>query len=208
MQTDPPFDLLETLRWAPAEGFFLLERHLGRLQASARHFGFHCPIPEVRAALERSVTSADRALRVRLLVDREGGIRTEASPLAQTLGVMRVGLAVRPIDPTDPFLFHKTTNRIQQERERSAAYDEIVLWNPDREITEAMTANIVVEVDGRAVTPPVECGLLAGTLRAELLAAGEIHEARIPVDRLLNAPRFWLINSVRGSRPARLSGPA
>jgi para-aminobenzoate synthetase/4-amino-4-deoxychorismate lyase len=179
-----------------------------RLQASAQYFGFHCVLHDVLAELEGAVAQADSALRVRLLVGRDGAIRIETMRLEPSIGTMRIGLASAPVDPTDPFLFHKTTNRTQQERERSDAYDEMVLWNPDREVTEAMTANIVVEVDGRSVTPPVECGLLAGTLRAELLANGEIFEARIPLDRLVMAPRLWLINSVRGWRPAELDeGP-
>jgi para-aminobenzoate synthetase/4-amino-4-deoxychorismate lyase len=114
----------------------------------------------------------------------------------------RLGLASRPVDPASPFLLHKTTNRTQQERDRSPAYDEMILWNPDRDVTEAMTANIVADLDGRLVTPPIACGLLAGTLRAELLDQGTIVEMRIPVARLHDAACLWLINSVRGWRRA------
>jgi para-aminobenzoate synthetase/4-amino-4-deoxychorismate lyase len=201
------FDLLETLRWTPEVGFYLLERHLHRLQESARYFGFTCSLSRVREVLSRAVGASDHALRVRLLVGRDGNARAEQSRLEPTAGALRVGLAARPIDPTDPFLFHKTTNRTQQERERSTAYDEVVLWNPAGQITEAMTANIVVDLDGRAVTPPVECGLLPGTMRAELLAAGEIAEAPITVDQALAARRIWLVNSVRGWRQGIVASP-
>jgi para-aminobenzoate synthetase/4-amino-4-deoxychorismate lyase len=126
-------------------------------------------------------------------------------PLEPAGGPLQVTVARRPIDPTDPFLFHKTTSRVQQDRERLPAYDEVVLWNPDREMTEASTANIVVDLDGSLVTPPVECGLLAGTMRAELLARGEILEHRVTLEQLFTAPRFWLINSVRGWRRAALA---
>ena len=197
------------MRWTPEEGFFLLERHLRRLEASARYFAFACHIDRVRAALDEAVTAADRALRVRMLVGRGGEVRAESAPLESAIGDVRVGLARRSIDPANPFLFHKTTNRAHLERERLPGCDETILWNPAGEVTEAITANLVVEVDGRAVTPPVECGLLGGTMRAELLAAGEIHEARIPIERLQRAPRLWLVNSVRGWRPAVLDpGPA
>jgi branched-subunit amino acid aminotransferase/4-amino-4-deoxychorismate lyase len=201
---DPPidgqFDLLETLRWTPGDGFYLLERHLRRLQASARYFGFTCSPSRVREVLAAAVGSSDHCLRVRLLVGRDGNARAEHARIEPAAGALRVGIAARPIDPTDPFLYHKTTNRTQQERERSPAYDEVVSWNPHGEITEAITANIVVDLDGRAVTPPVECGLLPGTMRAELLAAGEIAEAPITVEQLLAARRIWLVNSVRGWR--------
>jgi para-aminobenzoate synthetase / 4-amino-4-deoxychorismate lyase len=202
--SESDFDLLETLRWTPEGGFYLLERHLHRLQESARYFGFTCSAGRVRVVLARAVRGSDHSLRVRLLVGRDGSARAEQSRLEPTAGVLRIGLATRPIDPTDPFLFHKTTNRTQQERERSPAYDEVVLWNPDGQITEAMTANIVVDLDGRAVTPPVECGLLPGTMRAELLAAGEIAEAPITVNQVLALRRIWLVNSVRGWRQGLL----
>jgi branched-subunit amino acid aminotransferase/4-amino-4-deoxychorismate lyase len=194
------FDLLETLRWTPGSGFYLLERHLHRLEESARYFGFTCSPIRVREVLARAVGASDHSLRVRLLVGRDGSARAEQSRLEPNNRPLRIGLAARPIDPTDPFLFHKTTRRTQLDRERSPAFDEVVMWNPDRQITEAITANIVVDLDGRAVTPPVECGLLAGTMRAELLAAGEIAEAPITVDQALTAGRIWLVNSVRGWR--------
>jgi para-aminobenzoate synthetase/4-amino-4-deoxychorismate lyase len=196
------FDLLETLRWTPEDGFYLLDRHLDRLQESARYFGFQCSRSRVNEVLTRAVGSSDHGLRVRLLVGRDGNARAEQSRLQPTAGALRVGLAAGPIDPTDPFLFHKTTNRRQQDRARSPAHDEVVLWNPGGEITEATTANIVVDLDGGAMTPPVACGLLPGTMRAELLAAGEIREAPITVEQLLAARRVWLINSVRGWRQA------
>jgi branched-subunit amino acid aminotransferase/4-amino-4-deoxychorismate lyase len=135
---------------------------------------------------------------VRLLVDRHGNPRIERTPLQPTPVPLHVGLATEPINSTDPFLLHKTTSRERYERHRLVAHDETVLWNPSREVTEAITANIVVERDGRRVTPPLGCGLLPGTMRAELLARGELIEARVTVDELVGAPRFWLINSVRG----------
>jgi para-aminobenzoate synthetase/4-amino-4-deoxychorismate lyase len=144
------------------------------------------------------VAGAVAPLRVRLLVDRLGEPRVDLSPLLPTPVPLRVGFAGRPIDPSDPFLLHKTTSRELYEQRRSAAHDETVLWNPLHEVTEAITANIVVEMDGRRVTPRVDCGLLPGTLRADLLARGEIVEGRVTIDELLSAPRFWLINSVRG----------
>jgi para-aminobenzoate synthetase/4-amino-4-deoxychorismate lyase len=137
-------------------------------------------------------------LRVRLLVDRHGEPRVERSPLRPMPVPMRVGLAAGPIDPTDPFLLHKTTSRERYERHRLAAHDETVLWNPAREITEAITANIVVERGGRRITPPLDCGLLPGTMRADLLARSEVIEERVTIDQLLHAPRVWLVNSVRG----------
>jgi para-aminobenzoate synthetase/4-amino-4-deoxychorismate lyase len=198
------FDLLETLRWAPVEGFALLERHLQRLRGSAEHFAYPCPLDRIRDALNRAVLGADGLLRVRLLLDRQGEPRVESSPLLPLPVPLRVRLADSPIDSTDELFFHKTTSRQRYERHRSISHDETVLWNPAREVTEAITFNVVVELEGRRVTPPVGCGLLPGTLRAELLARGELLEGHVTVDELIGAPRLWLINSVRGWQEAVL----
>ncbi|MCB0205011.1 MAG: aminotransferase class IV, partial [Anaerolineae bacterium] len=72
---------------------------------------------------------------------------------------------------------------------------------------EATIANVVLMRDGELVTPPLASGLLAGTLRAELLAQGVIREATVRVDDLEPDQRVWLVNSVRGWRDARLVHP-
>ena len=84
--------------------------------------------------------------------------------------------------------------------------DDVILWNPKGEVTEVTIANVVIEVGGEALTPRVECGLLAGTYRAELLARGAIREAIVTVDDLRAAERLWLINSVQERREALLIG--
>ena len=61
------------------------------------------------------------------------------------------------------------------EQLRRSDADDTVLWNPDGDVTETTTANVVAEIGGALVTPPVEAGLLAGTLRAEML--------RLPYDQ-------------------------
>ncbi len=205
-----PFELLETMRWTPRDGWYLLGRHLARLDDSARHFRFACSQSAIREALDRAVRSADAPLRVRLLLAEDGAVRVEHTPLDHRDGVWRVRLAEHPIDPSNEFLYHKTTNRTVYDRARRPDCDDVILWNPAGEVTESTIANLVVEaVDdshpgGRRITPPIACGLLPGTLRAELLATGEVSEAVVTVEQLKAAPRFWLVNSVRGWCPAVL----
>ena len=137
---------------------------------------------------------------MRLLLAGHGDVRVEHTPLDHRDGVWRLRLAADPIDPSDEFLYHKTTNRVVYERARRPDCDDVILWNPAGEVTETTIANLVVEEVARArrVTPPIACGLLPGTLRAELLATGEVSEAVVTVEQLKRAPRFWLVNSVRG----------
>jgi para-aminobenzoate synthetase/4-amino-4-deoxychorismate lyase len=80
----------------------------------------------------------------------------------------------------------------------------VLYCNERDEVTEGTIHNLVVEKDGRLVTPPVACGVLPGTLRQELLERGVLVEKVVSREALLAARRLWLINSVRGWRRVSL----
>ncbi len=197
----PGFDLLETLRFEVGEGFWLLDRHLDRLRNSARYFGFTCDLDAVKEALMHTAAGLQEgAHRVRLTLARDGGIQVcpQAVFLCGDEGTMRVGICDLPVDRRDPMLFHKTTCRQVYETRRRPDCDEVILVNEQGEATECCTGNLVAVLDGEKVTPPVGCGLLPGTFRAELLEVGEIREGALRVEDLRRAEALYLINSVRG----------
>jgi para-aminobenzoate synthetase / 4-amino-4-deoxychorismate lyase len=205
------FRLLETIGWTPAGGFALLSRHLERLRQSAECFQFDCDIQAVQELLDNAVADLAAPSKVRVLVSQDGSIVCVGMHLAQAADdPLLIALAADPIDKDDVFLYHKTTEREVYERARASRpdHDAVVLWNRDGDITEGTEANIVVELEGVKGTPPIACGLLPGTLRAQLLDDGVIVERRITIAQLREASRIWLINSVRGWVPAEFSAPA
>jgi para-aminobenzoate synthase, component I, bacterial clade len=197
----PAFELLETLLWRRGRGYFLLEAHLKRLRDSADYLGFAVDADAVRCQL---LTVAERftapRYRVRLRVNRHGEAQVEYAPLSPERRVWRVALAREPVNPREVFLYHKTTYRQVYERARAARpdCDDVILWNTRGEITESTLANVVVRVDRRYYTPPVECGLLAGVYRGHLLQRGLLRERVLTPDDLRRAEAVYLINSVRG----------
>jgi para-aminobenzoate synthetase/4-amino-4-deoxychorismate lyase len=211
----PEFNLLESLLLEHGE-FFLLERHLNRLRESSQYFGFKFDEAQVLTLLRKaSEVHHTGCWKVRLLQNKDGACEIEMTTLtpgpAGTRGVSglvprRIKLAPAPVDVNDRFLFHKTTYRaLYDEALKSAPdCDDVILWNEGGEVTESIIANVVVSLDGRLCTPPVESGLLAGTFRAELLDQGVIQERRILTRELQAASSFYLINSVRKWMPAVL----
>jgi para-aminobenzoate synthetase/4-amino-4-deoxychorismate lyase len=194
------FSLLETMR-LDAGQVVRLERHLARMASSARHFGYVWNEPVVRAAIAAAQRDhLSGCWRVRLLVDRAGTPTVECTPHERSQGrPWRVAFAHEPVDERDPFLFNKTTRRAVYENARAAQpdLDDVILWNSRGEVTEATIANVVAEIDGARYTPPIECGLLGGTFRAELLEAGTISHRVMTRADVAAAPRLWLINSLR-----------
>ena len=78
----------------------------------------------------------------------------------------------------------------------------MIFLNERDEVCEGARTNIFVERDGALLTPPLECGLLPGVLRAHLLAQGR---AREKILRLADLAEDFLIgNSLRGLLRAQL----
>jgi para-aminobenzoate synthetase / 4-amino-4-deoxychorismate lyase len=194
------FELLESLLLESGT-YFLLERHLERIKASAEYFGFLWNEPAARAALNDVGGAHSRGeWKVRLRCAMDGTLAVAAEPLnVDPERRYRVALAAEPADAHDPLLYHKTTARqaYEQALRQRADCDDVIFWNTRGEITESAVANVVLISDGKAWTPPRASGLLRGTFAAELIGAGELHERIISKDELLCARSFYLINSVR-----------
>lgn len=196
----PDFSLLETLLWASREGWFLLEGHLERLQKSAAYFGFKWNKAGILNLLAGSVQGLPPVPhRVRLTVPREAPPQIEVHPHKLKGGLYSLGLAHQPVDSSNPLLYHKTTHRTVYTNllQASPGFDDLLLWNERGEVTESCIANIMVEMEGRWFTPPIQCGLLPGVYRAHLLASGQIEERVIHLDELKQCTSLMLINSLR-----------
>ena len=144
--------------------------------------------------------------RVRLLLDKNGSLKYEAKSFhphaLQPTGAnkeLKVCLTKEPIHSGNVFLFHKTTHREIYETacKDFPDYDDVLLFNEHDELTEFTVGNLVVEMDGKLYTPPISCGLLAGTFREHLLETGQVEERMIRVEELKNCTKIFLVNSVR-----------
>ena len=209
LDADPtPFALIESLRRQEKGGYFLLERHLQRLAASAAYFAFPCDGAALRASLQHLDAELSGAHKVRLLLAADGRVTLSAEPLlaSKRCAPLKVILSPQRAQRDDPFLFHKTTRRdlYQAERARFPQADEVLFCNEAGEVTEGSIHNLVLRQGGRLLTPALACGLLPGTLREELLEQGVVAEAVVTVEELREAEGLWLINSVRGWRRAVL----
>lgn len=196
----PDFQLLESLLLQEGE-YFLLEEHLHRLQNSAQYFGFPFYLEDTqKALLDFAKRNSQAILKVRFLLAKNGEITIEGQPITKPETRLKFMLADKPINHTNPFLYHKTTNREVyshfQKNKPSSIFD-VLLWNEDRELTEFTNGNVVLEIDGLLWTPPVKSGLLAGTFRERLIKNGEVQEKVLTLSDLRKSSKIWFINSVR-----------
>ncbi|HEY5621697.1 MAG TPA: chorismate-binding protein, partial [Pontiella sp.] len=200
-QPRPDFQLLETMLWEPAAGIFLLDGHLQRLGRTAAYFDVPLDVHAVLSLLESTTHGLEKVPhRIRLLVSCDGSPELQTFPLetgggcfsgtpreAETAApAVHVEIAKDPVDPQHIFLFHKTTHRDVYTNARAAFpdSDDVILWNERGEVTESTIANVVIRKNGRLITPPVGCGLLAGVFREHLLQKGEIEEGIVTLEDL------------------------
>jgi para-aminobenzoate synthetase/4-amino-4-deoxychorismate lyase len=202
-QQPPKFQLLESLLWEPQNGYFLLDQHLQRLERSSHYFNFALSLKEVTTALQKlTLTFGAMKQKVRLSISCDGNITLQSQTLDD--GILKIGASVgiarQPIDSQIPFLYHKTTYRLPYTMalESQPQCQDVFLWNENGLITESTITNIVIDTPTGMITPPINCGLLPGTFRAQLLTEGKIREEIITLEHLRDTQILFLINSVRG----------
>jgi 4-amino-4-deoxychorismate lyase len=202
---DPDLRLIETLAW---DGTALVrpEEHLARLAHAAMLLGWPCDPGRARAAL-----LADRRApaRLRLTLDRLGGIDVTSGPLPAIPDVWRLGLAPERLASDDPWLRVKTTRRAAYDRARAhlpEGIDEVLFQNERGEVCDGTIISVFFDAGQGLCTPPLASGLLPGVLRGALIAQGRVRE-EILFARDLPDVRLWVGNSVRGLIPAIWAHP-
>lgn len=206
------FELIETMRWEPAQGFVRFERHLARLYASATALGFQYDPARIGETLKNAIADPARPLRTRLVLRRNGDVSASTQPYEPVAEgkVWTLRIARTRLDSADPLLAHKTSRRQVYMKARSEYQlhqaDEVILLNERREVCEGTITNVFVDNgDGILLTPPLSSGLLPGVLRAELIEMGNATEALLTPDDFADAPALFVGNSLRGLIPAKLA---
>lgn len=185
------FQIIETVKIENNSILFEKE-HFERMQKTAEHFGFKFKTPEI--------AKTDDGM-LRILLNRDGEIKTE---LKRITPAKTSKIAISPIiqNSKNEFLYYKTTYRPWyydsfQRIKNGEIYDEI-FFNEKGELTEGARSNIVLQLNGNLYTPPVQCGLLNGVFRQELLKNNKCTEKILYKKDLEKAEKIFCVNSVRG----------
>jgi len=213
---DPGFELFETMQATRGGGVAHIERHLARLSASARYFGFRFDDVALRVQLDAAIDTLveDTVHRVRLALSHDGTAAITHAVLAplrsKTVKVL-LSQETSATRASDLFLRHKTTVRAHYDAawraaEAQGAFD-MLFFNERGELTEGGRSNVFVKRDGIWMTPPLSSGVLPGVMRGVMLAdpAWAALEAVLTRDDVLNAQAIVVCNALRGALPATLS---
>lgn len=202
--------LIETAKIEDSKTVFAKE-HAARMKESARVLGF--VVDEVKleeifnfpyGPASGAVTLSQEASRegiLRVLMNKDGNFEVSFREF-DAMKSCKIAIAEEKVNSHEPFLRHKTTFRPHFEKsfekiKNGDIFDEI-FFNEKDELTEGARSNIVVEKDEKFYTPPLECGLLNGIFRQNLLNEGKCTEKILKISDLEAADAIYCVNSVRG----------
>lgn len=189
------FELVETIKIDNLD-LVLGDLHFERLQNSAKELGFKFNDNILKIKPEKDGI-------MRILLSKNGSFKVQYLPLIENK-TDKIIISEMPINSQEFFLKHKTTYRpwyyaSMKKIQNNEIYDEIFL-NEKKELTEGARTNIVLEIDGKFYTPPLECGLLNGVLRQQMIQKNELMEKILYLSDLKKAENIFCINSVRGMK--------
>jgi 4-amino-4-deoxychorismate lyase len=189
---------------------FLLDRHVGRLQASAERLRLPPPDPEECVRLSHVVIdaagAADLALRLywtgMTLVATAGSIDPELDEVrARGMRLAVVGWSTGALAGAKSMSYAE--NMSAQDVAAQQGADDALLVSHEGVVLEAPTANVWWREGERLLTPSLDLPILAGVTRGLLLelADYETIEGVFPLERLLAADEVFLCSSVREVMP-------
>ncbi|MEW6535639.1 MAG: aminodeoxychorismate synthase component I [Candidatus Auribacterota bacterium] len=196
--------LFETILFEDNE-FYLIDYHIDRLLDSAQYFDIALKRSAVVTYLNnlKNELCTNCSSRIRIIVDQWGCITSESRDYHSDDGAKDIIISAVATSSNDIFLFHKTTHRSLYNKEYAhysgKGYFDVIYLNENKYITEGAISNIFILKNDVYYTPPVECGLLAGTYRRYLLEKSTLktQEKLLRVDDVSDADGVFMCNSVR-----------
>lgn len=97
-------------------------------------------------------------------------------------------------------------NVMHYQQGHESGYQETILYNREREVTEASSCNVFIVKNQQVFTPPLDHQLLPGITRALLIvslarAGVEVEQIPFTIDTLLDADEVWLTSSSKEVAP-------
>ena len=196
-----------------------LDRHLARLERSARGMGLDPPDLDAARAGVTAVLAAGLPDPGRLRITVTSG----PGPLGSTRGhsgetLFVIGTALAPVPASarvavvewvrnerGPLAGIKSTSYAENALALAAAQargaDEAIFANTRGDLCEGTGSNVFVVVDDELCTPPLSSGCLAGVTRGLVVELTGADEVDLPLDALARSPEAFLTSTTRGVQP-------
>jgi para-aminobenzoate synthetase/4-amino-4-deoxychorismate lyase len=195
-----------------------LEKHLTRIKKSINDLNLIATHKQLKnAVLDKIKNITFNKARVKLSVDATNKINVSVSELSSLTVSNKIFWAHQILSKDqsevcsqDPLLKYKTDNRENYDAafhraEELNGFDAIFV-NELGQVTEGGRSNIFIKLNGKWLTPSVNCGLLPGIKRSEILEDIDFNaeETVITITDVQKAEEIIVTNSLRGILKVKL----
>jgi branched-chain amino acid aminotransferase len=195
------FETIKTVNGQP----WALSRHMRRALNSARRNDQPFPNEElIRSAVAETILANPFVVgRLRLLFDADGSFRVTHQEYleiesAANLGVYQLIEKVSvPVEKRYPY---RKNLEILADAKR-AGFDDYVLVNRDGLVTETAIANLILQIEGQWITPPLSDGVLPGVMRALLVEKNGVVVRPIRANQLDEIESGFVVSSLKIAQP-------
>jgi len=194
------FETIKTVNGLP----WALSRHMRRALNSARRNNLAFPAEELirKAVSEVIAANPFPTGRLRLLFQGNTLIATHQEYLELT-GAAKLMAFAQVIDSSTLIekKFPYDQNLKLLENARANGFDDGILFNDRGNVTETAVSNLLLQIDGKWVTPPLSDGVLPGVVRALIIERNEVRVREISQADLVKVTAGFLISSLKIAQP-------
>ena len=195
------FETIKTVNGQP----WALSRHMRRALNSARRNDQAFQNEDlIRSAVAETIAANPHSIgRLRLLFGVDGSFRVthqeyvELDALAH-LGICHLDSQIPiPVEKRYPY----TQNLEMLAQAKSAGFDDYIMVNSDGFIRKTGIANLVFQVKGEWITPPLSDGVLPGVMRALLVEKKDVTVRQIRANQLDEVEDGFVVSSLKIAQP-------
>jgi len=195
------FETIKTVEGQP----WALSRHMRRALNTARRHDQPFPSEElIRSAVAETIAENPFSIgRLRLLIGVDGSLRVTHQEYFEVSTNANLGILLSTeqsssrVEKRYPY----TKNLEFLTQAKNAGLDDFVMINRDGLITETAIANLVFEIDGDWITPPLSDGVLPGVMRALLIERNEVVVRQIRASQLNEIRSGFVVSSLKIAQP-------
>lgn len=201
------FETVKTVEGQP----WALSRHMRRALNTARRNDHPFPNEElIRRAVNETIAANPFAIgRLRILFGDEGTLCVTHQEYVEFTKPANLGIRISSHDDHGIIDKRYPYDRNLQilKRAHDEGFDDFLQINSQGYVTETSIANLVLQIKGHWVTPPLSDGVLPGVMRALLIEKNDVVVRRINADQLPLVSSGFVVSSLKIAQPiAQIDG--
>ena len=195
------FETIKTVEGQP----WALSRHMRRALNSARRNDQPFPSEElIRSAVAETIAENPFPIgRLRLLFGVDGNLRVTHQEYFEVSTNANLGILLSTVQSSSRVekRYPYTKNLEILTQAKNAGLDDFVIINREGFITETAIANLIFEIHGDWITPPLSDGVLPGVMRALLIERNEVVVRQIRASQLNEIRSGFVVSSLKIAQP-------